>query len=134
MVGLLKRKKTNREKNYSISNLLHGKRDMEKELDKMNESIVEARTANEELSLELQRSEAEVARLKGMLKESVSWLKPTFKYCTSDTKNQFKTAYQVACSAGEIEKGTTFRILRCTGINFGKKLSILNSYNKLKSR
>ena len=35
MVGLLKRKKTNREKNYSISNLLHGKRDMEKELDKM---------------------------------------------------------------------------------------------------
>ena len=35
MVGLLKRKKTNREKNNSISNLLLGKRDMEKELDKM---------------------------------------------------------------------------------------------------
>ena len=122
LVGLLTRKKTNRDKNDSIGSLMAEKREMAKEIYKMGDSILEAHTEVEDLSVGLKRSEAEVARLKGLLKENDVWFQNTFKYCTTETKRNFKTAYQIAFSANEIPKGTTLRILRNTGFNFSKKL------------
>ena len=122
LVGFLQRKKTNKGKNDSISNLMVERREMAKEIHNMGDSLLEAQTEVEDISVEFKRSETEVARLKGLMKEVDVWFQKTFKYCTAETKTSFKTAYQIAFSANEIPKGTTLRILRNTGINFSKKL------------
>ena len=80
LVGLLQRKKANKEKNNSINSLMVEHREMEKEMHNMDESILEAWNEIEDLSLALKKSEAEVAGLKGALKENDLWLQNTFKY------------------------------------------------------
>ena len=121
-LGFLQRKKNNKAKNDSIGSLMVEKRELEKEIHKLGDSILEAHTESEELSVALKRSEAEVAKLKALLKENDVWLQNTFKYCTAETKKNFTTAYQIAFSANEIPKGTTLRLLRNAGVNFSKKL------------
>ena len=121
LVGMLQRKRANKEKRASINNLVAENRDMEKEMKHMGESLLEAKTEVEETSLALEKSEAQVAKLKGSLKQNDLWLQSTFKYCSTETKRNFKVSYQIAANAGEIEKGTTSRLLRNTGINFSKQ-------------
>ena len=126
LVGMLQRKKANKEKRASINNLVAENREMEKEIKLMGESLLEAKQEGEEISLALEKSEAEVAKLKGSLRQNDLWLQSIFKYCSTETRRNFTISYQIAASAGEIEKGTTSRLLRNTGINFSKQHSEKN--------
>ena len=115
MVGLLQRKRTNKDKNDSIGSLLDEKRQMSNHIDEQQQLI-------QGLEAEVERLNNENAQLRTKMKENDLWLKHTFKYCTSETKKNIKTAYQVAASANELQKGNTLRLLRNCGINFSKKL------------
>ena len=114
LMGLLQRKKTNREKNDSIAGL-------RKQLKEMEKRVVDATNEAMEASEELKKSESEVANLKGMIKQNDLWLKNTYKYCRKETKEDLRTSYQIAFAAKEIPKGTTLSLLKNTGINFSKK-------------
>ena len=114
LMGLLQRKKTNREKNDSIAGL-------RKQLKEMENRVLDATNEAMEASEELKKSESEVANLKGMIKQNDLWLKNTYKYCRKETKEDLRTSYQIAFAANEIPKGTTLRLLKNTGINFSKK-------------
>ena len=120
LMGLLQRKKTNREKNDSIAGL-------RKQLKEMENRVVDARNEAMEASEELKKSESNVANLKGMIKQNDLWLKNTYKYCRKETKEDLRTSYQIAFAANEIPKGTTLRLLKNTGINFSKSRLSLKS-------
>ena len=125
LVGFLQRKKNNKKKNDSIGSLMTEKRELTKEIQKMGDSILEAKTEAGDLSVALKRSEAEVAKLKALVKENDVWLQNTFKYCNAETKKNFTTAYQIAFSANEIPKGTTLRLLRVFFRNIIYKQQVL---------
>ena len=115
LAGLLQRKKASKVKHDTIGSLIAQKKQMEELHDNLEDELAD-------LTRELKRIETENAQLRTKMKENDLWLKETFKYCTTATKRSLKNAYQCASGAGELQKGTTLRILRNTGINFSKKL------------
>ena len=125
--GILMRKKTNKEKNETIENLVETNKDLEHENNKMDISMQEKVAENMTQHLELKRKDKEIIELKKKLFENDQWIKSDYKYMTSAGKRELKTAHKLA--SHEHPKGTNFRLRQNTGIHFDKN-STMNCEEK----
>jgi hypothetical protein len=98
LAGLLARRRTSKEKNETIDDLVDANKDLENENARMDISMRETDTENMKLKMENKKKDREILDLKNKLVENDLWLKSTFKYMTSSGKREFKTAHNLATS------------------------------------
>jgi hypothetical protein len=122
LAGLLARRRTNKEKNETIDDLMETNKDLEHENARMDISVRESETENMKLKIENKKKDKEISDLKNKLVENDLWLKSTYKYMTSSGKLEFKTAHKLA--SNEHIKGTNYRLRQNTGINLDKKMAV----------
>ena len=96
LAGLLARRRTSKEKNETIDDLVEANKDLENENARMDISMRETDTENMKLKMENKKKDREISDLKNKLVENDLWLKSTFKYMTSSGKREFKTAHNLA--------------------------------------